>query len=279
MSKTFEFGLHPNVPNDVYQRGLTTPRPLSSTLAKNLLRRLPEEVLWELAHHETKRAYDFGIAVHELILQGGLQTVQELDFDSFRTKEARAARDEAREAGLTPMLASSLTAAREMAAVVREKPENAALLATGGDAEISALVEYDGITMQTRYDYLRLPDETHEGFILDLKTVEGSAHPRGFVRNGASYGYHIQAAMYQVVLELLGYPRLPFIWLVASKTPPYASTLIQASQVDLEVGREMLAAAIVQWKKVLAGETSTTGITQSQFPTWIQYEIEDLTNE
>ena len=275
----FEPGIYPDIPAKVYHAGLTTPRPLSSTLAKNLLRKLPEEALWELEHGEHKDAYDFGTAAHELILQGELQTAVELPFDSFRSKAAQEARDEARVEGLTPFTEGKLDDVRRMADVVRAKPENASLLGTGGQAEVSALVECDGIMLQTRYDYLRLPDETHEGFILDLKTVADSAHPRDFMRNGAVYGYHIQAAMYQLVLQLLGYPKLPFIWLVVSKQEPYASSLIQASQVDLEVGQLMLTQAIIRWKAVQAGKQHGAGITQSFFPAWIQYEAEELTND
>ena len=279
MSAVFEPGIYPDIPAKVYHAGLSTPRPLSSTLAKNLLRKLPEEALWELDHDEHKASYDFGTAAHELILQGELQTAVELPFDSFRTKAAQEARDQARLDDLTPFTEGKLDDVRRMADVVRAKPENASLLGTGGQAEVSALAECDGIMLQTRYDYLRLPDEHHEGFILDLKTVADSAHPRDFMRNGATYGYHIQAAMYQLVLQLLGYPKLPFIWLVASKQEPYASSLIQASQVDLEVGQLMLTQAIIRWKAVQAGKQQGAGITQSFFPAWIQYEAEELTND
>jgi len=275
----FEVGLHYDVPADIYHKGLAEPRPLSSTLAKNLLRMLPEEALWELECGEHKDSYDFGTAAHELILQGELKTAVELPFDSYRSKAAQEARDKAYAQGLTPFVQGKLDEVREMADVVRGKTENAALLNTGGSAEVSALAECDGIMMQARFDYLRLPDTDHAGFILDLKTTAGSAAPREFMRNGASYGYHIQAAMYQTVLQALGYPRLPFIWLVVSKNPPYASSLIQASQVDLEVGELMLAKAITRWKAVQGGNLHHTGITQSSFPAWIQYEAEELSND
>ena len=272
-------GLYPGIPAKVYHAGLSTPRPLSSTLAKNLLRKLPEEALWELEHGERKDSYDFGTAAHELILQGELQTAVELPFDSFRTKAAQEARDEARLGGLTPFTEGKLDDVRRMADVVRAKPENASLLGTGGQAEVSALVECDGIMLQTRYDYLRLPDEKHSGYILDLKTVAGSAAPRDFLRNAAGYGYHIQAAMYVKVLELLGYGTLPFIWLVASKQEPYASSLIQAQPDDLQIGGGLLEIAERKWAHIIEnGWPTTTGITQAGMPGWIEYEAEELSN-
>ena len=279
MSK-LETGLHPDIPNAVYHAGLGNPRPLSSTLAKNLLRRLPEEARWELEQGEHKESYDLGTAAHELILQGGFQTVAELDFDSFRGKAAQEARDAARAEGKTPLLSKHLDSVKAMAEAVRSKDDNKALLDSGGMAEVSALVEYEGVPLQTRYDYLQLPKDGKGGFILDLKTVAGSADQREFLRNAASYGYHIQAAMYQKVLELLGYGRLPFIWLVVSKKEPYASNLIQAQPDDLEIGAGMFEIAVKKWGHILEnGWPQTTGIQQAGMPTWIEYEAEELTNE
>lgn len=277
---SLEIGLHEDIPADVYHAVLANPRPLSSTLAKNLLRKLPEEARWELEQGEHKESYDLGTAAHELILQGGFQTVAELDFDSYRSDDAQTARDIARAEGKTPLLGKRLDSVKAMAAAVRGKPDNAALLDSGGMAEVSALVEYEGVPLQTRYDYLQLPRDGKGGFILDLKTVAGSADQREFLRNAASYGYHIQAAMYQKVLELLGYGRLPFIWLVVSKREPYASNLIQAQPDDLEIGAGMFEIAVKKWANILEnGWPQTTGIRQAGMPKWIEYEAEELTNE
>ena len=275
-----ETGLHPDIPNDVYHAGLANPRPLSSTLAKNLLRKLPEEARFELEHGEHKESYDLGTAEHELILQGGFQTVAELDFDSYRSKDAQTARDNARAEGKTPLLGKKLDSVKAMADAVRSKPDNAALLDSGGMAEVSALVEYAGVPLQTRYDYLQLPRDGKGGFILDLKTVAGSADQREFLRNAASYGYHIQAAMYQKVLELLGYGRLPFIWLVVSKKEPYASNLIQAQPDDLEIGAGMFEIAVKKWGQIIKnGWPQTTGIRQAGMPKWIEYEAGEIEND
>ena len=277
---SLEIGLHEDIPADVYHAGLANPRPLSSTLAKNLLRKLPEEARFELEQGEHKESYDLGTAAHELILQGGFQAVAELPFDSFRSKDAQAARDEARNDGLTPLLSKQLEAVKAMADAVRSKTDNKALLESGGMAEVSALVEYEGIPLQTRYDYLQLPRDGKGGFVLDLKTVAGSADQREFLRNAATYGYHIQASMYQKVLELLGYGRLPFIWLVVSKKEPYASNLIQAQADDLEIGAGMFEIAVKKWANIIEnGWPTTTGIRQAGMPKWIEYEAEELDNE
>ena len=272
-------GLYPWIPNAEYHRGLVDPRPLSSTLAKNLVRMLPEEARWHQEHGEYKQSFSEGTAAHELILQDGFQTVVEMPYDSWRSKEAREARDAAQAEGLTPMLTAQLHNVKAMAEAVRSKPDNAQLLGTGGEAEVSALVEHDGIMLQTRYDYLRLPNEKHSGYILDLKTVAGSAAPRDFLRNAAGYGYHIQAAMYVKVLELLGYGKLPFIWLVASKQEPYASSLIQVQPDDLQIGGGLLEIAERKWAQIIEnGWPTTTGITQAGMPGWIEYEAEELSN-
>lgn len=271
-------GLYPGIPNKEYHEGLQTdPRPLSSTLAKNLLRSLPSDARYELEHGEWKDSYDFGAAVHELILEGELKTVVELKYDSYRTNAAKDQRDEARRAGGIPMLSHRLDEARAMADAVRSDPEVMKLLSTGGYAEISALCEIEGVPVQTRYDYLRLPDDTHRGYILDLKTTGESAAPRDFQRNGAVYGYHIQAALYRMALAELGYPDLPFFWLVVSTKKPYAHSIIQASEMDLKTGEALARLALEIWGDIIRdGWPKSTPIIQSSFPMWTHYEIEDL---
>lgn len=271
-------GLYPNVPNEEYHRGLQTdPRPLSSTLAKNLLRKLPADAKWELENGEYKDSYDFGTAVHELILEGELKTVIEIHHDSYRSTAAKEERDDARFNGLTPMLSHRLDEARAMADAVRSDPEVMKLLGTGGDAEISALCEIEGVPVQTRYDYLRLPGDGYRGYMLDLKTSAESAAPRDFMRNGAVYGYHIQAALYRMALAELGFPDLPFFWLVVSTKKPYAHSIIQASEADLKTGEDMAYTALDKWADIIKnGWPTNTPIIQSSFPTWTKYEIEDI---
>ena len=267
-------GFYPDVPAEEYHEGLQQdPRPLSSTLAKDLLRKLPAEAKWTLEHGEHKVAYDEGRAIHELILEGDLKTIVELPFDSWRTKASQEAKGSAYLDGLTPMLPRDLDPIRHLAATVRANPDVNALVTSGGQAELSALATIDGVPVQARYDYLRLPDDTHRGFILDLKTVARSASPRDFMRNAASYGYHIQAAFYQMVLEALGHPDVPFFWLVVSKQEPHAHSIIQASSEDLQVGRDLAYRALEIWESILKdGWPTNTPITQSALPAWILYE-------
>src|SRR5690606_33998548 len=75
---------------------------LSSTGAKLLLDS-PAAFDWVIrqGHREEKAAFDTGSAVHAEVLGVGYG-VEELDFDSWRSKAAREAQDEARAAGLIP---------------------------------------------------------------------------------------------------------------------------------------------------------------------------------
>ena len=271
-------GLHPGIPAHVYHAGLTRdPRPLSSTLAKNLLRTLPAEARWHLENHEDKPAYATGTAIHELLLQGELQTIVEFPYDSWRTKEAREARDGALIEGATPMLTKDLDQAREIVAAARGNTDVTRLLDASGHAEISALATIEGVPVQARYDYLAEPaTETGAGYIVDVKTVAGSAHPDQFNRAAATYGYHIQAALYRRVLEELGHGELPFYWIVISKQEPYAASVIKASEIDLMTGSELVDRALNIWRDVIKhGWPATTGITESSLPAWAHYEVED----
>ena len=68
---------------------------LSSSVARHILARTPAEVAYERDHPVHKDAYDLGTVVHKALLGIGPEIV-EVDADSWQTKAARQARDEAR---------------------------------------------------------------------------------------------------------------------------------------------------------------------------------------
>ena len=107
---------------------------LSSTGAKRILRS-PMHYQWEQEHRVEKAAYDFGHAVHALVLGTGLDIV-EIDADDWRTKAAKDARTAAYAQSKIPLLRVDAERARDAAAAGKAHPI-AGPLFSAGEPEVS----------------------------------------------------------------------------------------------------------------------------------------------
>lgn len=276
---TEQSGLIFDLPAGEYHAGLRRDvKPLSSTFAKELLNTSPYEA--KNSEREDSPAFAIGRAIHELTLEGEYKTIAPLDVDDFRTKDARALRDEAIEQGLTPMKVSDLEHVEAIAAAVRKHPIAAEILSEG-HAEVSALVEDDGLYEQVRIDWLRVDQKRPALF--DLKTVAGTANPREFNRTIATYGYHIQAAMYtDVIKRALKLDVDPtYSWIVVSKKKPHAVSVVKASKATMQTGHLLYAKA-----REIYRESVETGIwrgydeiTESELPIWAEYQAEEISGK
>lgn len=108
-------------------------------------------------------------------------------------------------------------------------------LLSEGDCEVSAVLE-GAPGLKARFDWLR-PD----GIILDLKTTI-SAHPDAFEQAIFKYGYHIQAAWYSQVYQLVtGKDPEAFILIAAEKAPPFAVSVFLIKAETLQIGQDLIA--------------------------------------
>lgn len=277
-------GVYYDVPNGEYHKGLievadvngVKVKPLSSTGAKVLVKESPADYLWSLQNRVEKKAFDLGSAAHELILEGGLKTVEVFQFDSWRTKEARAARDECYAAGGVPMLEHELDAAYKMADAVKRHQRASALL-TEGRPEVSALVwdeEYQ-IHFQVRFDWLR-----NDGLIVDLKTAR-EANPREFNRDMAKFSYHLQASLYLRAAEILGLGGQRFTWVIVQNADPYHVSVVEYSELDRLIGDRIMHTALTKYAEgIHTGHwPAYDGIYTSELPAWAEYEADEITGD
>jgi len=225
-------GLHDDVDEVAYHGD---SRSLSSTQAKTVLHDGPKE--FREAVREHRDAYDFGSVVHALVLGVGEYTV--LDFDSWRTKEARTVRDLYRSAGVAPILERDFVKAEAMRDAVFAHPVAAELLAEGRpEVSIWATDPATGVLMRGRIDWLR------GGTNIDLKTSSGRVDSESFAGTALRFHYGMQAAWYMRLLHLNGVEPTPPIWVVAGKRPPYEVEVLRPAQdlIDfstLEVDRAL----------------------------------------
>lgn len=279
---TYTSGIHLGVSNENYHRGLLAdPKPLSSSMAKTLVVKCPAEFRWEQENPYQSTAFDEGQAVHELVLEGGFKTIDVHPFDSWRSKEARTAREESYTAHRHPLLAHDVEPLVTMAGAVKRSSLAAEEL-TNGHPEVSLLVHDPefGVHLQARTDWLRLPEwGADQPAIVDLKTSVLGANPRSFNREIAERRYHLSMAFYRRVLMLLGYddPLLRFV--VVSKRQPHLVSVHQVSESDRIVGDVLAKKAIATYAACLAtGEWPgyDDEIHPTDMPAWASYEAESI---
>lgn len=272
----FDVGIHFDVPHDVYHAGLRKdPKPLSSTLAKALAKLSPLEAKYEADNRVEKDAFNEGQLIHEYVLEGELKTIQVFDFDDRRGNRWKEAKLKAAKNGKVAMIERDAAPLREAAEAIRNHPEVAELLAVG-DAEVSALVETNGIFEQARADHWRADGK--RPVIVDVKTVAGTPNPLAFNREIAKFGYHIQAGMYQDVFRRIVGVEPIFVWVVGSRTAPYATSVIRASKATLETGYAMYAHAFgIYADCVRSGKwPAYDGISESRLPAHAEWDADEI---
>ena len=236
-----EPGLVHDLPEMAYHADPVEAGSLSSTMAKLILKSPAHLRHYLDTPRESKAAFDFGSVVHGLVLGKGWD-VAALDYDSWRTKEAREARAEVEAQGKIALLQKDYAEAQAVADAVKGHPA-AAKLFKRGDAEVSAFGQHDsGVWLRGRFDWLV------SGIIVDLKTVR-SADPRRFNRTTFDFGYEIQAAHYRETHRLATgeYPR-DFIHVLVEKEPPYAVSVVRLDAQFLDAGHQRLETAIARYR-------------------------------
>lgn len=201
---------------------------------------------------EPTAAMDEGSLMHELILRDDAELkerIVQVNADDWRTKAAKAQRDEARAAGKLPVLVHVYEEARIACAHVMARMLDLGVKLKGA-SEIAAFWQEqasDGTTVQCRgmFDHV-IPAE---GIIYDLKKSR-TAHPKAIRKHVEGYGYHIQAAAYTRALERID-PKLAgkvqFRWLFIESEAPYGVTIAEPAGSMRRLGEACWTQAVDQW--------------------------------
>ena len=199
---------------------------------------------------ESKTEFDVGTAAHALLL-GGMDAVQVLEFDDYRTKAAQAARDEARAHGFTPLLEKQWADVQSMTDAMSVQLEGYDPRPfTDGNAEQTLVWEERGVLCRARPDWLR-----DDGDMDDYKTAT-SADPQVWSRRMVDHGCHIQEAWYRRgVRAVLGVTDPSFRFIVVEKTAPYALTVFQVAPDLRELAERQIDWALDMWAGCLAADT------------------------
>lgn len=126
----------------------------------------------------------------------------------------------------------------------------AKFLCSDGEAEKSFLIKavlIDDTSVLIRFK----PDKInwHKKVIIDLKTTQ-DASENGFPRHAAEFDYHIQAALYTDLIEMISGDGLSwqFFFIAQEKKSPFAFNIFEASPQFLGQGRYEYQQLIKLWQ-------------------------------
>lgn len=248
-----EPGIH-TIPSDTYHSDPGREPSLSASVAHLLVNTTPLHA-WN-AHprlnpnfeREEKAQFDMGSVTHALILEADTSKVQVVYADDWRTKDARAARDQARGDGLIPMLQKDWVRVEMMAEAVRAqiaRRDDEPPLFDAGKPEQTLVWNERGVTCRARLDWLR---DDHVA-IDDLKTTGRSANPMQWSRNTLwSIGADIQVAFYLRGLKRLTGVDAVFRYVLVENVPPYGVSVVSMAGSALEIGNAKVDRALERWK-------------------------------
>lgn len=271
---------------------------LSSTGAKKILKSPAHYDHYVKHREEPKAEFDLGSAVHAKVLGVGAQiavypdgTGQEtFEYDgqlltnvlatngAISTKAAKAFELDARENGLIPVKRVTARVVYLMAESVLSHPIARALLEQkGGMPEVSVFADDPDldVRLRGRFDFLG-------EVAVDLKTTSGEATSDGFARSAAAYGYEVQEAHYQHVLELATGEQRRFLFIVVEREAPYPTAVHVLDDDFKRIGQAKALRA-----RRLYAEATRTGIWPAypsdiqivRPPMWSVYDYQDRYSE
>ena len=138
------------------------------------------------------------------------------------------------------------TAANTALAVTLNEPLRRAKLLQG-EYEVSAFFDIDGCPAKCRFDIV-----AERGFVVDLKTTQDASQ---FERSVVKWGYHRQAALYQMGAAAVGVECKAFIFVVVETAAPYGIRVVTLDSDALIQGeREVHRAAKLYRECMETGE-------------------------
>lgn len=269
-----EPGVYDGIPNDRYHADPVAAGSLSFSGAKLLLPpSCPALFRWAQDHPVHKDVFDWGSAAHKLVLADSSVEIVVVDADDWRTKAAREQRDEARLAGLVPMLRDAYQQVLAKAIAIKDHPLASKLFEPGSGKAEQSLFWQDpvtGVWRRCRLDWLPNP-RGGRLVIPDYKTAV-SADPETWAKAAANYAYNQQAAWYSDGVRALDLDEEPaFVFVVQEKNPPYVVTVIELDEVAVHIGRMLNQQALQVYAECRRDDRwpdFSNGVVLQPLPTW-----------
>lgn len=254
----FHTGVHFNMPDEIYHSDPCARPSLSSSIGKVLIAQSPLHA-WT-AHPRLNpdfeagnyRKFDIGKAVHAMLLDDRAERVQVIDADDYKTKAAKAERDEALQAGRLPLKTAeyeqALAIVRAARAALPKFKEGPAF--DDGVSEVALIWEEPGGVLCRALIDRMARNRSH---LFDVKTEGQSAHPDAFGRKIASMGYDFSAAFYLRGFRKC-FPDLPppeWSWLAIETDPPHGVSITGLDAAGYAIAEHEVEIAIAIWRECL----------------------------
>jgi len=269
------------IENEMIIRGLPARdyharQEVSSTHVRNLLQ-CPQLALYRQANPIQSKALAFGEAFHTAMLEPirFKKKYKPAPIGDKRTTKVREAWDDLKKKhpNATILKTDEFDDLKGMRDSVMNHRQGGKFLRAGGDIEVTLLGhhKYTETDLRCRCDILL------DDMIVDLKsTVDAS--PGGFARSVSRYGYHIQAAFYQMIVEQVTGKLLPFRFIVVEKKAPYLVGVYDLDERYMERGRSKVYDAMLVHKFTRICEKDNNGygefVQKIHLPAWAS-EVED----
>jgi len=263
---SIEPGIHPGMSMADYLADPCPSPSLSSSTAHRLLTRSPLHA-WQshprLGGATTESGVaDKGSVAHDLLLggEGKIAVIDPNDYpakngnipEGWTNQAIREARDKAREAGLTPILAEAMSAIREQVAAAREfiaKSELAGVF-DNGEPEQTIVWQEGDIWCRARPDWLA----RDLSVMLHFKTSETSVRPEPFIRGVmSSMGYGLAMQFYArglIAVSSAG-AKTTHVILCQEQEAPYACSLIGLTPAKVAIENARVERAIKVWQECM----------------------------
>lgn len=245
-------GLYPYFPEEAYHADPVIEPSLSCSIAQLLITRSPAHAA--VAHPRLSRFYeekhsdrfDLGKAAHAMLLGDETQFAI-VEAENWTTKDAKAAKAQARAEGKVPMLAEQWKRTRLMVEVVREQmeemPELQGVLEHAEHKELTVVWREGDSWCRCR------PDLVTGNRIIDFKITGTAATPDAWASKTAwQMLYDFRAAYYlRGINWLLPDASWRYQFVVIEDEPPYALSLFEPPPQAYEEVEPALQSAIDLW--------------------------------
>lgn len=255
---------------------------LSSSIARKLLTCSPQHA-WlqhqdrELGRDKHTSSTDFGELAHRLLLNAG-KDISIIEADDYRTKDAKAKRQEAYDNNMIPALPVHYNTARVMVERLKEQLPSFGLSALPFIAADNCLYEQQlkceyqyrpgkFVKICANIDYVDLNNKV----IYDYKTTGVSANPEFFSKKIFDDMLDIQAFFHKTCMEIKNRNQYTFRFVVQETFKPYAISIIEINEHSMELSRKKSHHAMDIWNKCLADNyfpAYPTQLFEAVAPSW-----------
>ena len=249
-----EPGIYRELDETVYHADPVIGGSLSSTGAKQITKSPAHYRHYATFGMEPRAAFDRGHVIHKEILGIG-EEIAVLEYDSFRSKAAQEARDQARAEHRIPILEKDYAPLLDVANTVLDNPEIGPwFMDRPENSEVSIFHKHPeyGVWMRGRID--RIIKDGDQTILIDVKTTQ-DADPALFGRTAAKFGYDLQRAWYKHIWEALTGDTVRFLHVLVGLDEPTTLSVVELDDDFDWTGTELMNRALERY-----AECTRTGI-------------------